>query len=347
MKKIIGIILILLTFGIAHAGPMISGGGIPTPVSVANGGTGAATAGAALTSLGAAPNPFSDYQYIPIDAFMRMNVPPASVTEVRGTIGSQLLINGTNAVWIQGATPFNTLTVNANHINLDAIVYSTSGTQTATSSSITLVKNKYYLLVATETHTSGAHIVISGTGGFPTTTLAAGANNIYWRATATATVLTITATTASSNACTFSLKEYTRPVRTSQFTYNAVQSILSRTLNLPDITGLTISIVPVFFISNATAPTVGQTIKMDFSAFTKGNEDVEQALSNPATSTYTAGASAAQYMTVFGSAVTVTPINYKAPAMLAIMADSNVAGTYNQNWDLEGIYWKAVRTLAP
>ncbi len=121
--------------------------------------------------------------------------------------GSQLLTNGGSDVWTQGATPFDTLTVNANHIDIDSIVYSTSGTQTCHTNSIPLTSGKLYRMVATETHTSGAHINLSGTNGFPTVTLDAGANNIYFIATDSSTIITITATEASNNACTFVLYE--------------------------------------------------------------------------------------------------------------------------------------------
>ena len=69
-----------------------------------------------------------DYQYVPVDAGMdSVTASPDAAIRVQGAVGSQLLLNGTSAVWVQGTTAMDTLTVNANHIDLDSLV-NTAGT---------------------------------------------------------------------------------------------------------------------------------------------------------------------------------------------------------------------------
>ena len=273
---------------------------------------------------------------------------PDAAIGVQGAVGSQLLINGTNAVWTQGATPFDALTVNANHIDLDALVYSTSGTQTAVSNSITIVTNKLYQIVATETHTSGQHIVLSGTGGVPTTTLAAGANTIYFRATGNATVITLTNTAAASNACKFTLYEYTRPAIAREY-LNSAQQTLSFDLLLPnDWNAGTITITPYMVVTNATAPSNGETIVFSFSGFAVGNsQSLSQASGTAVTSTTTADATFVQYGEMIGTqtaAITIanTPAGGKK---LRILADRLTSGSYAQKIGLTGILVKFTRTL--
>jgi hypothetical protein len=130
--------------------------------------------------------------------------------------GTANLVIDLTSIW--AATGSN-LVANWTNVNYDAFTdaagnitnaeYTTAGTQTAVSDAIALTVGKLYKIVATETHTSGQHITLSGTGGVATTTLAAGANTIYFTATAVSSVLTVTNDGAAKNACTFTLYEMT------------------------------------------------------------------------------------------------------------------------------------------
>lgn len=115
------------------------------------------------------------------------------------TTGSNLLINGTNSVWTNGSPGFDTLTINANHIRIDSLINTAGTTEICTSNTITLTSGVPYWLWVYEAHNSGQHITISGTAGFPTTTLKQGNNVIYWEATSTSLVLTLTNTAAANN----------------------------------------------------------------------------------------------------------------------------------------------------
>ena len=89
--------------------------------------------------------------------------------------------------------------------------HSTTGTQTGTSNSMVTTVGKHYKLVATWTNDSGQAPTLTGTNGFPTSLLAAGANNIYFTATGTSVVITVTNTAAAHWTCTFVLKQVTAP----------------------------------------------------------------------------------------------------------------------------------------
>ncbi len=93
-------------------------------------------------------------------------------------------------------------------------IYSTSGTQTATTNSMVTAVGKLYKLVATWTNVAGQAPTLTGTNGFVTATLSAGANNIYFVATGTSIVITSTNTAAASWGCTFVLKQVTAPAAT-------------------------------------------------------------------------------------------------------------------------------------
>lgn len=363
-----------------YGGVFQSGGvaGITFPLTVPNGGTGATTltgivkgvgtsalapasAGSDFTSpagteglsnktITASTLAISDYQYLPVDAGMDSVIAaPDAAIRVQGVIGSQLLLNGTNAVWSQGGTPYNTLTVNANHIDIDALVYSTSGTQTAVSNSITIATGKLYRLVATETHTSGAHIVISGTGGFPTTTLAAGANTIYWRATATATVLTLTNTSAASNACTFTLYEYSRPATAREFSNATQQSLVFDWMPPKDWNAGTITFTPYGVVTNATAPANTETSIWSIAGFCVGTSgNLSTALGTAQTSTLTADATYVQYDEWIGpETAAITLPGAVAGNKCRIVVDRLTSGTYAQKIGLTGALVKFGRVLAP
>jgi hypothetical protein len=98
--------------------------------------------------------------------------------------------------------------------DIAAAVYTTTGTQTATSNSMVTAVGKLYKLVTTWTNVAGQAPTLTGTNGFVTTTLSAGANNIYFTATGTSVVITTTNTAAASWGCTFVLKQVTTPSAT-------------------------------------------------------------------------------------------------------------------------------------
>jgi hypothetical protein len=148
--------------------------------------------------------------------------------------------------------------------DIAAAVYTTSGTQTATSNSMVTAVGKLYKLVATWTNVAGQAPTLTGTNGFKTTTLAAGANNIYFVATGTSIVITSTNTAAASWGCTFVLKQVLAPGTTGVTgvstkggaTYNWAQK--DAAFNYNDAAGYTYEIwkvldAPVVASGNITA----------------------------------------------------------------------------------------------
>jgi hypothetical protein len=292
-----------------------------------------------------------DYSHFPVDAGNdSLIAAPTAATSVQGQIGSQLLLNGSNAVWSQGGIPMNTLTVNANHIDLTALVNTAGTAETAVSNSITTVSKKMYQLVATETHTSGAHIIVSGNGAFPTTTLAAGANTIYFLSTGTATVLTVGyGSNAGSNACTFTLYEYTRCAVGRDFSNATQQELAFDWMPPADWDAGTVYFQPTYVVDNATPPTNTQTIITQMSGFAVGTGDsMSQALGTAQTSTFTAGAGLAQYNEIIGaysSAITIanTPT---AGKKVKFFLQRPTGNGYAQSIALTGFTLKYGRTLA-
>ncbi len=340
MKKLILIAWIIALLAVsAFAGPSMQTGSNYNPSAVAI--TGGTISGVSVT--------VPDYQYLPVsDGMSSVLVAPDAAATIQGPVGSQLLVNGTNAVWTQGATPFDTLTVNANHIDIDSIVYSSTGTQTATSNSITIVTGKLYRLLATETHTSGAHIVISGTGGFPTTTLAAGANNIYFRATGNAIVLTITATAASNNACTFTLYEYSRPAIARDYSNTTQQSLVFDWMPPLDWNSGPITFTPYGVVTAATPPANNETVIMSVSGFcvpTSGS--LSTATGTAVTSTFTADATYARYDEWKGAETSaITLAGALAGSKCRIMVDRLTSDTYEQKIGLTGGNLSFTRVLS-
>jgi hypothetical protein len=104
--------------------------------------------------------------------------------------------------------------------DIAAAVYTTSGTQAATSNATVTTVGKLYKLIATWTNVAGQAPTLSGTNGFPTTTLSTGANNIYFTATGTSVTLTVTNTAAASWGCTFVLKQVTDVATTGAKAYS-------------------------------------------------------------------------------------------------------------------------------
>ena len=292
----------------------------------------------------------SDYQYLPVDAGMDSVIAaPDAAIRVQGAVGSQLLLNGTSDVWAQGATHYDTLTINANHIDITALVWSTSGTQTAVSNSITITTGKLYRLLATETHTSGQHVAVSGTGGVPTTTLAAGANNIYWRATTAATVLTLTNTGAASNAITFTLYEYTRPAIAREFSNSTQQSLVFDWAPPRDWDLGTITVKPYGVVTNATAPANTETVIWSAAGFCAGSSDsLSRAVGTAQTSTFTADATYVQYDEwVAPASAALTLPGAAIGSKCRIVLDRLTTGTYAQKIGLTGVFLKFSRVLAP
>jgi hypothetical protein len=97
---------------------------------------------------------------------------------------------------------YDTLTLSGGNIT-SGIESTGPKSETATSGSITLISGQNYAIIATLTLTSGQAPTLTGTGGFPTTALSAGANTITWVASGTATVLTLTSTANANFAITF------------------------------------------------------------------------------------------------------------------------------------------------
>jgi hypothetical protein len=275
---------------------------------------------------------------------------PAIPSKVQGPVGSQLLLNGTNAVWSQGTTAMDTLTVNANHIDLDALVNTAGTAETAVSNSITIVPNMVYRLLATETHTSGAHIIVNGTGGVPTTTLAAGANNIYFRASAAATVLTVGYGAAQgNNSCTFTLYAYSQPAWGRLFSHSAQLTLKFDWMAPLDWDGSAVYWQWTGAVDNATPPGNGETIICQLSGVAFSSSDsLAQAMGTPVSSTFT-GASHVRYdemISALSGALTIAN-SPAAGKKVKFALDCLTTGTYAQpgpfmtGWNL-----KFGRTLA-
>jgi hypothetical protein len=115
------------------------------------------------------------------------------------TTGSQLLLNGANAVWTNGSPGFDTLSVNTDHIRIDSLINTAGTTESCHSNTITISNATHYVATFYLSHTSGQYPTVSGTNGFPTTTLKSGTNYLYWKSTATSVVITITNTATGNN----------------------------------------------------------------------------------------------------------------------------------------------------
>jgi hypothetical protein len=122
---------------------------------------------------------------------------------------SSLISNGTSAL-VSGLTiPTSAITSWSNNnyttftssgANITNAVWG-SGTQTATSGAIATTLGQVLQISLTLT-TTGEAPTLSGTGGFPTTGLTSGINNITWTATGTSTVLTLTSTATATYSTT-------------------------------------------------------------------------------------------------------------------------------------------------
>ncbi|MHB8123116.1 MAG: hypothetical protein ACYDG4_13280 [Desulfuromonadaceae bacterium] len=284
-----------------------------------------------------------DYQYLPIDAGMDSVIAaPAAAARISGNAGSQTI-----ASWTGGATSYDTLTTSG--ADITAAVYTTAGTQSAVTASIVLTTGKLYHILATETHTSGAHMVLSGTGGVPTTTLAAGANNIYFRATAAATILTVSNTSAASNACTFTMYEYTRPAIAREYLNSTQQSLIYDWMPPKDWNAGTITFTPYGVVTNATAPANTETIIMSISGFcvpTSGS--LSTATGTAVTSTFTSTATYVQYDEWIGAeTAAITLPGAAAGSKCRLMVDRLTTDTYEQAVGVTGGLIKFTRALAP
>ncbi len=285
----------------------------------------------------------SDYQYLPVDAGMDSVIAaPDAAIRVQGAIGSQLIVS-----WANGSPGYDTFTTSG--ANISSAVYSGSGTETGATASITITAGKLYRIVATETHTSGAHLVLSGTGGVPTTTLAAGANTIYFRSTAAATVLTVTNTSAASNACTFTLHEYSRPAVAREFSNSTQQSLVFDWMPPADWNDGTIALTPYGVVTNATAPANTETVIWSVAGFcVAASGSLSSALGTAQTSTFTANATYVQYDEWVGPATAaITLPGAAVGSKCRIVVDRLTSGTYAQKISLSGAVLKFGRVLAP
>jgi hypothetical protein len=99
--------------------------------------------------------------------------------------------------WTNGAAPFDTLTSVASP-NIAAAINTAGTAETAHSNAITLEEGIQYRMLINLTSNSGQKPTLTGTGGFPTTTLVAGENVIEFVATGDECVITATNSAAAS-----------------------------------------------------------------------------------------------------------------------------------------------------
>lgn len=134
-------------------------------------------------------------------------------TGVIGAVGGGETLDGTNLVteWTNGAggLAYDTFTSVASPDIAQAVSDGDPASRSATSNAAVTTVGSLYKLVATLTVNSGEAPDLSGTGGFPTTELSAGANTVYFTATGTSVALTVTSGGATDYACTFVLKKVT------------------------------------------------------------------------------------------------------------------------------------------
>jgi hypothetical protein len=122
---------------------------------------------------------------------------------------SNLLLNGSSPVWSNGSPGYDTLTVDANYKDIDALINTAGTSESCHSNTITVSNGQLYLLKYTLVNNSGQVPTLTGTGGFPATTLTANPNGVTnyigFTASGTSLVLTLTNTAAGNNVLTFSL----------------------------------------------------------------------------------------------------------------------------------------------
>jgi len=125
-------------------------------------------------------------------------------------VGKLPTVVGSNLVasWANTAHPtdYDTFT-SVGSPDIASAILTGATTGVANSAAITLTTYKRYKITPGLTLNSGTSPVLTGTGGVPTTTLAAGMAPIEFIATGATTTLTITTTGATNWACTFTLYE--------------------------------------------------------------------------------------------------------------------------------------------
>jgi hypothetical protein len=133
------------------------------------------------------------------------------------SIGTGEILDATNIVssWTNGIggeayTSFDTSGSSITAAHNDDAAGSASGNSNATVTTV----GKLYKMVAVIAISGGEAPVLSGTNGFPTTTLAAGTHTVYFTATGTSVALTVANTAGSEWNCTFVMKQVTVPAVT-------------------------------------------------------------------------------------------------------------------------------------
>ncbi len=156
------------------------------------------------------------YDVLPFNLNNLLIVKDSSGNAIQGWIkaaGTGEILDATNLVVSWTNVNYDSFTSIASP-DITSAIYTTSGTQTGASNSMATTVGKLYKLVATWTNVTGQAPTLVGTNGFVTTVLGAGANNIYFVATGTSVVLTVSNTAAVSWGCTFILKQVTTPATT-------------------------------------------------------------------------------------------------------------------------------------
>ncbi len=142
------------------------------------------------------------------------------VPKIPTVIGSNLVVSWANT---SHPTDYDTFTSSSSP-DIAAAVITGATTGVANSASIVLTIGRRYKLTPVPTLTSGAVPVLTGTGGVPTTTLAASMAPLEFVATGAATVLTMTTIGNCSWSCTFTLylmKDYEQGNDQELITYGA------------------------------------------------------------------------------------------------------------------------------
>jgi hypothetical protein len=346
--------------------------GITFPLTVPNGGTGATTltgivkgsgagaltpasAGSDYTSptgtenlssktITASSLAISDYQYIPIDAGMDSVIAaPDAAIRVQGAVGSTIAPTPANVT-------YSTFTPSG--ANITTAVWG-SGTQTATITIATLTAGKLYRLQFTPTVT-GQVPTFTATSGIGVsvipTVVTAVVETIYFRASATTAVFTATNTGASTwSTASTTCFEYTRPAIAREFSNATQQSLVFDWKPPADWNAGTITFVPYGVVTNATAPTTGQTVVWSLTGFcTADSGSLSQALGTAVTSTLTAPATYVQYDEwIAPETAALTLPGAAAGSVCRIVVDRLTSGSYAQKTGLVGGLLKFTRTLAP
>ena len=285
----------------------------------------------------------SDYQYIPVDAGMDSIIAaPDAAIRVQGIVGSTIPVT-------PASISYTTFTVSGS--NITNAVWG-SGTQTAKITTDPITVGKLYRLQFTPLVTGQVPTFAASSGMdiYSIPTIASGSvENIYFRATATPAVFSITNTAASTwSTSSTSLYEYSRPAIVREFSNSAIQVLGFDWKPPADWDAGTITVIPYGVITE-TAPADTNTAIWSVSGFCVASSgSLSQALGTAQTSTMTFDATYALYDEWIGSATAaITLPGAAAGTKCHIMVDRTTAGTYAQKIGLGGIMVKFKRVLAP